>query len=150
MSVRHLTDELKKELETVFSDFRFNEPEQRVKIFIKDTPRNKGIAEQNTLEPYQVIIPSGGSQDDEEDIANIVILIYTEDKTGEQQGWIDVMNQIDRIKIRFLSNPVFGKCYEVKSINWALADDNPYPKCLGGVELKIAMPEIETEDTFYD
>lgn len=150
MNVVELMEQLKKELESLFSDYRFIEPTQRIQFFIQNPPRSRNAAERETLEPYQVIVPSNGNQDEDDNIANIIILIYVEDKSEDQQGWVDVMNQIDRIRLRFLNNPIFGRRYEVKNLNWALADDNPYPKWLGGVELKISMQRIEMEGALYD
>ena len=141
---------LKKELETLFKDYQFACcGNKEISFYLQNPPRRRNMSEEEELAPYQEIKLLSG-QSDNGTTASVMILILCKDEAEEQQGWIDVQNQIDRIRLRFLENPIFGGCFEVKSISWQHAEENPYPLCLGGVALEVEIPSIESEGTIYD
>ena len=141
---------LKDELENLFKDFKFTCcRNKKITFYLRNPPRESEVSEDEELVPYQELELVSG-QHENASTANIMILILCKDETEEQQGWIDVQNQIDRIRLRFLENPIFGGCFEVKSVTWQQAEENPYPLCLGGVSLEVELPNIEPEGTIYD
>lgn len=141
---------LKDELESLFEDFEFTCCEnKKISFYLQNPPRRRNMSEEEELAPYQELKLLSG-QSDNETTARVMILIVCKDEMEEQQGWIDVQNQIDRIRLRFLENPIFGGCFEVKSITWQHAEENPYPLCLGGAALEVELPNIEPEGTIYD
>lgn len=141
---------LKEELKTLFNGFQFTCcGNKEISFYLQNPPRRCNMSEEEELAPYQEIKLLSG-QSDNGTTASVMILILCKDETEEQQGWIDVQNQIDRIRLRFLENPIFGGCFEVKSISWQHAEENPYPLCLGGVSLDIELPNIEPEGIIYD
>lgn len=143
---------LKKDLEETFDSFRFEDKKTRVAFYLQNEPRIIGENEENEPEPCQIVKLGNGSVSTGPDgnVAHAVVIIKCSDKSEERQGWQDVHNQIDRIITRYIRNPVFGGKYEVQKLNWMHADDDPYPICLGGVELEVKLPDIEVEGTEYD
>ena len=141
---------LKDELENLFKDFKFTCcGNKKITFYLQNPPREIEMSEDEELVPYQELKLLSG-QHENASTANFMILILCKDETEEQQGWIDVQNQIDRIRLRFLENPIFGGCFEVKSVTWQQAEENPYPLCLGGVSLEVELPNVEPEGTIYD
>lgn len=145
MNAINMLHDLKKDLEETFESFRFENQETRISFYLQNEPRIIGESEEIELEPMQVIKLINGSKNEESNKANVIIVIQCKNEEENQQGWIDVQNQIDRIIMRFSRNPIFAGKYEVNKISWALAEDNPYPIYIGGVELEIELPNIEKE-----
>ena len=152
MNALAMVTALKKDLEDTFSSFRFDDTGSRISFYLQNEPRMIGENEESELEPCQVVKLGNGSVSTGPDgnIAHTVIVIKCRDRREDRQGWQDIQNQIDRILTRYIRNPVFGGKYEVVKMNWMQADDDPYPICLGGVELEVKLPDIETEGTEYD
>lgn len=143
--------ELKKELETLFKDFKFDFCGNRsINFYLQNPPRGIDLSEDDELAPYQEIKLSSGSQSDKSNVVSVTILIVCLDASEDRQGWIDVQNQIDRIMLRFLENPVFGGCFEITNLSWQQAEEDYYPLAIGGVALDIKLPNIEPEGTIYD
>lgn len=146
-----MMQELKKELETLFKDFKFdccgNRP---INFYLQNPPREIDLSEDDELAPYQEIKLLSGSESDKSNVASVTILIVCIDTSEDRQGWIDVQNQIDRIRLRFLKNPVFGSCFEVTNLSWQQAEEDYYPLAIGGVALDISLPNIEPEGTIHD
>lgn len=152
MNALAMVTALKKDLEETFSSFRFENQESRISFYLQNEPRRIGENEESKQNPCQVVKLGNGSVSTGTDgnVAHAVIIIKCRDSQEDRQGWQDVQNQIDRILTRYIRNPVFGEKYEVQKLNWMLADDDPYPICLGGVELEIKLPDVEVEGTEYD
>lgn len=141
---------LQKELQNVFNGYRLNNSEEEISFYLWEPPRTIGETEESVLKPYQMIRLLNGSQKDEESSVSMMIVIVVPNEDEDQQAWQDVVNQIDRIRLRFLRDHIFGGKYEVTELSWLMADDNPYPVYLGGVELTVEVPFIHTEEGIYD
>lgn len=150
MNAIHVMKALKKELQSIFAGYKFNESEEEISIYLWEPPRTIGETEESRQQPYQMIRLMSGSQKEESNSASMMVIIVVPNEDEDQQAWQDVVNQIDRIRLRFLRDPIFGGKYEVTELSWLMADDNPYPVYLGGVELTVEIPSIYTEEGFYD
>ena len=167
-----LQDDLAKELETIFKDFRLegqdgekrkiNIYEQSVPIQeaeeIPDTVTDEELEEgtynaagKEALFPYIIVRLTDGKVEavDGVQTVNVNLLIGVIDRNHNNQGHKDVLNIMQEIYSRFSRNPLLAKYYEcVPPIEWALQDEPSFPYFFGGMALTFELSPIRREDPY--
>ncbi len=160
-----LIDELVSELNKLFEHDLLNSKSgelRRIKVFAQYLPQPKGLVVKPKGEAaieYQdfapadfednfpcVIVKLGEIQDSNEGVLNqaqadINLLIGAYDKTPDNQGWRDVLNIIDKVRIylqnvRYLAN----KFRLEPEMHAYLFDDQPLPVFFGVIETCWDLP----------
>ncbi|UNY40546.1 hypothetical protein KLER11_gp14 [Pararheinheimera phage vB_PsoM_KLER1-1] len=95
--------------------------------------------------PFVVVRPSNGSDDPPEGNAYqstveamLLIAVHTQDDVGYR----DVLNIIEKIRQRVLTNPIFGKRFLVaRPVTWEISEDESWPNWYGVMTLQVTVPQ---------
>lgn len=128
--------------------------ESKLKAFMQNIPLNK---KEEDIMPYVIVKLSDGETEPEYDpyyqIANLELLVGTHDEEYEAQGQKDVMNIINDIMERFLTNPLLDNTYIAdRNIIWTLQTNDiaaTFPKYYGGMLMKFKIPKFTDEGSLY-
>jgi len=71
------------------------------------------------------------------------VKVYCGTYSEDEQGWCDLLNLSDTIKTHFLSQPFFGKCFEViLPLKREFPEEQPKPEWVGWFTFTISIPNI--------
>lgn len=100
--------------------------------------------------PYVIVRLSSGAREapDEAETVTVNLLFGCYDNGPDRQGHRDILNLIERVKFRFLSDPIFGPYEQTGRIEWVKPEDDPYPYYFGGIQLSFAVPTPRREHEF--
>lgn len=103
------------------------------------------------LFPYFIVrISDGTTEDDEEPwmvTINVLLGVCDWDKSGA--GFRHILNMIQRITDRFISEPLLKNRYRAsQEMNWALQEEDSYPFYFGGIEMKFEVRKIGRRQVF--
>jgi len=142
--------ELKKVLTALFADYQLKNEQgvlSPVSIYVHDLPRQSASAAKVSLAPYQILTLMDGSvQQNGDYLVHVSIGIVVRITANDQNGFTDVMNQIDRIVDRFTAVSSFGAYVVERPIDWMLELTETWPYSIGAVTLAVKCPKNETED----
>lgn len=140
-----LLDSLKKELSNLVKEYDLNTKnntktapsvyEGYLPIKNKDTKEESGY-------PF-IILRLIECEDNTESIAKIKIIIGTYDESVESDGWKDVLNIYNKVKIFLIENPIIEKKFMFKEkIKFNLPEEQPYPYFIGEMITEWQMPKV--------
>ena len=152
MTIREFQDDLKKELETLFENFKIigtdGQP-ANLKVYKNDVL--SANSEEQTA-PYLIIRLDSGKHHEDNRIGTqdvkILILICVFNDDENYVGSDDVLIIIQRIIERFAVDPKMEKYYRIGEIDWTVGETETYAYFFGGVELSFAIPSYTREDDF--
>lgn len=144
---------LVEELKALFADFYSTEDisktPPKVNVYQQDLPITLGSDEDETV-PYIIVrIDSGNIPELNEQERVEVILVFCVKATNEnRQGYLDVMNMIQRVKERFFKKFSVGKYFNFDPpFEWAVQDEDTFPYFYGAVKMNFYCPGIMLEDS---
>lgn len=163
MTISNLQDALVAELQELFSERKYKKPysenEERVAltVYSQALPIVVRVEDEEppefSLAPYIVVEldegDSGSAEKAEQVNMRLIICIYDDDENN--QGHKDIMEIIERVKNRFMINPMLKNQYmykEDEGIHWALPDENTHPYFFGGESISFEAPAVRKEDKF--
>lgn len=146
---------LKEELERLFEGFFSSEntdySERAVTVFEQVLPENiETVAEEGKM-PFVIVRLSEGEMEQPEDAERVKVIFIFCSQASEwnKSGYADVANMIQRVKERFLKNPVVGDYFTAElPMKWVLQEDDTTDLYYGGVEMDFACPGIRRESRF--
>lgn len=149
-----LQDELVEEVKRLLEDYLYKMPTGErvpVKVYAQNIPVNETDDEEEPI-PYIIVRLNSGEDSGIRDSVNtvkLVIIIGIWDDGLEAQGHRDVMNIIQKVYMRFQTNPnLNNKAVYSGEFNWALQEDGYYPYFFGACSLSFHIAAIRREDRF--
>lgn len=143
---------LVEELKALYADFYstddISKKPSKVNVYQQDLPIVFGSDGEEPV-PYVIVrIDSGNIQELNEQERVAVILVFCVKATNEnRQGYLDVMNMIQRVKERFFKNFSVGKYFFFEPpFEWAVQDEDTFPYFYGAVKMNFYCPGIMLED----
>lgn len=141
-----LLNSLKKELSNLVKEYDLNtknktktEPsvyEGYLPIKNKDTKEESGY-------PFIILRLIECEDNNTEFIAKIKIIIGTYDESTESDGWKDVLNIYNKIKIFLIENSIIENKFICKEkIKFNLPEEQPYPYFIGEMITEWKMPKV--------
>lgn len=105
--------------------------------------------------PFIVVRPSKGGDDEAQNGAyqsTVEAMILIAVHRPEEDGYRDVVTILEKIRLKLLSYPVFGKRYRVeRPIAWEISEDESWPNWYGVITLQVTVPQpvelLNLEDT---
>lgn len=89
--------------------------------------------------PYVIVRASDGK--DTEEIATVTVKILVGTYAEDPNGFRDVLNIMERIRIAFGEQRVLEKKYRMEyPFSWRLFDDQPYPEWAGEITTTWVVP----------
>lgn len=119
-----------------------------VKVFAQDLPIAFGGDEEEQV-PYIIVrIDSGNIQELNQQERVEMILIFCMKSTNEsRQGYLDIMNMIQRVKDRFLRNFRLGEYFFFEPpFEWVVQEEDTFPYFYGAVKMNFYCPGIILEE----
>ena len=150
-----LQDELVEEIKRLLSDNLYKKPGTKeivpINVFPQSIPVNETDDEDDPI-PYVIVRLNSGKDAgtrDSNHAVKLVVIIGIWDDGLESQGHRDVMNIIDKIYLRFQTNPnLNGVAVHSGEFNWALQEDGYYPYHFGACSLDFHIAAVRREDKF--
>ena len=146
---------LKEELERLFEGFFSSEntdySERAVTVFEQVLPENIETVVEEGKMPFVIVRLSEGEMEQPEDAERVKVIFIFCSQASEwnKSGYADVANMIQRVKERFLKNPVVGDYFTAElPMKWVLQEDDTTDLYYGGVEMDFACPGIRRESRF--
>lgn len=119
----------------------------QVNIFPQDLPIAFGGDEEERV-PYIIVrIDSGNIQELNQQERVEMILVFCVKSTNEnRQGYLDVMNMIQRVKDRFFRKFRLGEYFFFEPpFEWAVQEEDTFPYFYGAVKMNFYCPAIILE-----
>ena len=152
MLQKALKEELERLFEGFFSSENMDYSERAVTIYEQDLPVDIETMEAEGKIPYVIIRIMEGEMDQLEDTEQVKVYFIFCSKAPEwnMSGYSDVMNMIQRVKERFLKNPVVGDYFTAElPMKWLIQENETAPDIYyGGMEMDFACPGIRRESKF--
>ena len=146
---------LKEELERLFEDFFSSEKmdysERPVTIYEQDLPVNIETMEAEGKMPYVIVRIVEGEMEQLEDTEQVKVyfIFCSQAPEWNMSGYSDVMNMIQRVKERFLKNPVVGDYFTAElPMKWVIQEDDTTDLYYVGMEMNFHCPGIRRESKF--
>lgn len=137
--------------EGFFSSEKMDYSEKAVTIYEQDLPLSIETNEMEGKMPYVIIRLSEGEmeQPDEAERVKVVLIFCAQAAEWNKSGYADVMNMMQRVKERFLKNPVVGSYFTAElPMKWVIQEGDTMDIYFGGMELEFACPAIRRESAF--
>lgn len=78
--------------------------------------------------------------------AHVMIVFAVYDEDPGLKGYYTLTAVMERVIMRFQSNPVLGSFYCSREMSVAYQEDDTFPQFFGGLEMVWNLPDIEMED----
>lgn len=173
MHPKALQEDLIKDLQELFEDYKLEAPDARhgtrnIQVFAQELPiperkEQEGIppemlenglagdVTENNPYPYIIVRILDGEIKDmrESQTVNILLLIGIYDNGNERQGHKKLLDIIAKIYDRYARKPVISKKHRLSwPISWTLQDEETHPYYFGGMEMQWETAGIEVEDRY--
>lgn len=146
---------LKEELRNLFADFVSSSDldfEKRgVSVYEQDLPLEMETEDEEEKTPFIIVRLSEGEQEQREnaEMVTVVMIFCARDTAWNRSGYQDVMNMIQKVKERFLKNPLVGKYFTAElPLKWVIQEGETHEIYYGGIELNFSCPAIRQESAF--
>lgn len=146
---------LKEELEQLFEGFlsseKMDHSERAVTVYEQLLPEDIATVAEEGKIPFVIVRLSEGEMEQPEDAERVKVIFIFCSQASEwnKSGYADVANMIQRVKERFLKNPVIGDYFTAElPMKWVLQEDDTTDLYYGGVEMDFACPGIRRESRF--
>ncbi|NCC16550.1 MAG: hypothetical protein EOM28_09405 [Clostridia bacterium] len=143
---------LVEELKALFADFCSTDDvsgkRPKFNVYSQDLPITLGGDDEERV-PYVIVrIDNGNIQELNEQERVEIILVFCVKATNEnRQGYLDVMNMIQRVKERFFKNFRVGEYFFFEPpFEWAVQEEDTFPYFYGAVKMNFYCPAIILED----
>ena len=94
--------------------------------------------------PYLVVQPAEIDYDEEMAKAKIWILLGCYDSSEKMDGWVNITNAVERLAMRFRTNPVLEDYYYCeRKMKVAYPERGSYPYFFAGIEMTWHLPVLE-------
>lgn len=147
-----LQDELIEEIKNLLSDYLYKAPGGErvpINVYAQDIPVNETDEDADPF-PYIIVRLNSGNDSGTRDSNNtvkLVVIIGIWDDGLDVQGHRDLMNIVQKIYLRFQTNPnLNNKAVYNGEFNWALQEDNYYPYTFGACSLSFHIAAVRRED----
>lgn len=147
-----LQDSLVIDFKNQFADILLKNAEGKqvkLNIYPQNLPAKKGQKDSSHF-PYMLIRVVDGETQDEQDgqesSCQIAFIITLYDDDSNYQGYKDVMNIIEKIKLRLFTKKYFNSSELIMPFKWLIHDEDTYPYYFGGIETHWKMPEVNMDD----
>lgn len=151
MLQKALKEELERLFEGFFSSEKMDYSERAVTIYEQDLPEDIETVLEEGRMPFVIVRLSEGEMEQPEDVeqVKVVFIFCSEAPELNKSGYVDVMNMIQRVKERFLKNPVVGNYFTAElPMKWVIQEDDTTELYYGGMEMNFYCPGIRRESKF--
>ncbi|MEK3770118.1 hypothetical protein MKY14_16320 [Paenibacillus sp. FSL R5-0887] len=98
--------------------------------------------------PFILVRPSTG--DDQQDSSKVTVKLVFGVKAEDQQGFIDLFNIMEQVRIEFLRQRIINRRYKMElPYKWEFFDEQPYPEWYGQATTIWTLPAIQEEEGLF-
>lgn len=162
MTILDMQDALVEEIKQLLQDRKYQKafkPKERVEmtVYPQAVPLEFELDEISdevivSKAPYMVVrLREGNSGNNNTgDKVQVYITTCIYDNNFDQQGYRSLMEIVEVIKQRFMTNPILANQYvcNTEEIGWVLPDEDEFPFYFSMITMQFEIPAIRREDMF--
>lgn len=151
--MKELQNKIINELKTVFDGLLLsNQKNERVPINIyPQYLPPKSSSNEIDYFPFIVVKLVNGQDDEEKASCKVIFIIGIYDSDTNYQGYDDIINIIEKIRINFISKRLLANKYELElPVEWSISEEESYPFFYGGIETNWQLPKALEDETRCD